>query len=163
MERVNHPEMLFGELSRRRHERLDSCFGGGVPDAPALERRKVRGLAGACRYALKPPLGAATYYRSAKGSPFAPVRDLTKAEHFFLWRHPHGLYLPGAGDRGRRGSAGASPRTGASGSRKDDPVGRVGGRVVPGRPPRLAVTTVAPHGQPSSRPGDERSVGRWPR
>ena len=94
MERVNHPEMLFGELSRRRHERLDSCFGGGVPDAPALERRKVRGLTGACRYALKPPLGAATYYRSAKGSPFAPVRDLTKAEHFFLWRHLHGLTFP---------------------------------------------------------------------
>ena len=42
------------------------------------------GLAGACRYPLKPPLTADTYYRSAKGRLFHPFRELTKPEHLFL-------------------------------------------------------------------------------
>ena len=48
--------LLLVELPRRRHERLDSCFGGGVAGAPALERRKVWGdNRGTARPAVKPP------------------------------------------------------------------------------------------------------------
>ena len=55
---------------------------------------EVWGLAGACRYPLKPPLTADTYYRSAKGRLFHPFRELSKPEHLFLWRHLHPLTLP---------------------------------------------------------------------
>src|SRR4051794_37387101 len=95
---------VFGELPRRR-DRLDSCFAGGVAGASPLVVREVWGLAGACRYPLKPQLAADTYYRSGKGQLFHPARGLSLPEHFFLWRHLHGLTLPDlviAGGKGLR-------------------------------------------------------------
>jgi hypothetical protein len=95
--------LVFGGLPRRRRERIASCFAGGVAGASPLVVERVWGLAGACRYPLKPPLTADTYYRSGKGQLFHPARELSLPEHFFLWRHLHPLTLPELAIAGGKG------------------------------------------------------------
>ncbi|MFL5335873.1 MAG: hypothetical protein ACJ8H8_22505 [Geminicoccaceae bacterium] len=101
-----HPHgLLFVDLSRRQYERVRSCFAGGVAGTRPLVVKPAWGPAGVFRYALKPQLKATTYYRSRTDQLFHPARDLTLPEHFFLWRHLHGLALPElviAGGKGRR-------------------------------------------------------------
>ena len=107
--------LLFGGLSQRRHDRVAACFAGGVAGAWPLVVTEAWGLAGACRYPLKPPLTADTYYRSAKGRLFHPFRELSKPEHLFLWRHLHGGFYAKCDGCGGEVRAARPGRPGAAG------------------------------------------------
>lgn len=86
--------LVFGELGRRRRERLAACFAGGLLGTKPLVAKKADRLAGALRYCVKPATHAETVFRRRDGRLVSPGRDLWLTERHFFWRHTRGLAWP---------------------------------------------------------------------